>query len=165
MDGLEEQVRYCSSCAELARINWTGDIAECTPAVWTEHHNLCRGCGRRFRLSHTAMELAKEDEPDATEEDLAGGFEFCLGCAAGESVPGEYDVEFSLDSRFVMELAEIAERHSPGSAGLLLDKVQQYVFEAGRRDGMDSRSHRFWVRMHRQLFHLYVTSPADYHDN
>lgn len=60
--------------------------------MWTDYGNVCRGCGRRFRLSDTAMEIALADEPTWTKEEAASAMNYCLECEVGESEPGEYVV-------------------------------------------------------------------------
>ena len=58
---------------------------------WTEHTFTCLSCKRVCRASQEAIDKSREfaGDKDATDADIAGSFEYCLGCCDGVTVSGE----------------------------------------------------------------------------
>ena len=58
--------------------------------TWTSFVQLCLGCGKTFRASQEAIDAARRDGYDGTDEEIAHSFDFCLGCVDACSPEGEY---------------------------------------------------------------------------
>lgn len=62
---------------------------------WTEYFGSCSQCRRRFRLTRETIEEQRrgpETEPGLTDQQIAERLAFCLGCAMGQPLKGEYIV-------------------------------------------------------------------------